>query len=306
MPRGYKDTNVLEFRHLDGNQQACLEPQSHEALKNFQQEGQWIECSNLTLFQAIQLAVCHPVYASGLRIYYYLGLARDKTDKAYLAFISEQTSGGKGPSSCGRCWARKSLAVYMDPKDATRFVNPAEIILVKGRDGHIFGRKYASWERKLLENARRDLVDRLRHLSTGHLMLYDNLCRHFLAFNQKWWIPLRNTAAKMLQSDSAQECVRTCQDKSCPLIRRLREAMEEQVLAGANLQSQGTTGDGGRGLKARDNGKVQPTNRLCHFTTGEEVRTFLPSEHRLEQFTSLDFWKAWVEFWEEQQGGVGA
>ncbi|KFH47052.1 hypothetical protein ACRE_021840 [Hapsidospora chrysogenum ATCC 11550] len=282
------DVALLEFRARDDKSIPHHEPESHTRLGVFQRNGKWIDPSSLRLYQAIELAVFHPLYESSLRKYFYLGLAEDKkTGDAYLAFITEKTSGGKGPPSRGRGWAVESLAVYPYPENVVKYLNPTEIVLLEHPEPevYIWGMEYQSPENQLSACAQANLVTTLRHLTADHPELYDNLCQYSLVEGQSL-AALEDETEMMLRRGLARKGADNCHDKKCPFLARLRDAMRQQRLhrKRANLQPGGGVREGL--VSPVTHGKVIPSGGLCDFTTGPGVVVFVPSKHRLDQFTA--------------------
>lgn len=284
-PQTSDDVEPLEFYAQNGGIRH-LEPKSHGYLGAFQRDGKWIDPSSLRLFQAIQFAIFHPLYKSSLRKYFYLGLAEDNpTDKTtgdtYLAFTTEKTSGGKGPPNRGRGRAVESLAVYPYPNNVVNYLNPTEIVLVKHPEPevHIWGKEYRFPNNQLPVCAQNSLATTLRHLTTGHPKLYDNMCQYFPAGGQSL-AALEDETERILQDAD------NCQDNKCPYLARLEDALWQQRLhrKRANIQPGG--GEWGATVRPVTQGKVIPSRALCDFTTGRGVVVFLPSKHRLEQFTA--------------------
>lgn len=220
-----------------------IEERFSEGLETFRWNSDWIGTWELRLFQAIQLALNHPVYGTGLRVYFYIGPATDKkTHVGYHAFISKQTFRGNGPPNTKRFWATRSVAIYLQER-GPGFVNLAEILLLKPQGTRIYGRIWGnhggSWPS---EGFRNKLAMDLRHLLVGHPKLYDILCRHFV---KKWWPCLKRRAGRMLNQGKETPSYEYCGKLPCRLLRDLWEAH------GGDLDATSGSSDAGPDRKTR-------------------------------------------------------
>jgi hypothetical protein len=249
-------------------------------IRTFRDRGDWFHPVTLSFGSPVQLATYHPIHGTNLRIYDYLGTTKDR-GKTHYVFITEQTSGGRGPRTTGRHWASGAISLQIS-RDG-RYINPAQICLMeKGeRSTEIFGAKIAQGE-NYLDGFRKDLKSTLKHYADDHPSLYEALCGlyHFGIGGDKWKSHMK-TIWKLLQFDELDANPEHCKKEDCFLLHQLRMAWKDNFLMTMPPPTLPAEPADERNARRYSKEKVKPSRALCQFVTGR-VMVFDPAKHRIE------------------------